>query len=345
MGADLSEQDAAVNYSSTLEEGDYVPYLYIERNERVLDIQNKATRYSLLISVSADVTHGELNAALKQQPDLPTFFILPADVGSSSSKVFVDANAHRLFHRESSRFTACLCDRNLKIKQLITATEYPDLLGQLPAESELPPDDIAPPVLVIPNAISAELAGELIAYSESGQGKATQRNDSYKSREHMHPSGELVRRLDDKLCKSVLPEIAKVFFSEITHREKYKICCYDADDKGCFGKHRDTIDPYLHRRYAMSLILNDDYEGGGICFPEYSSGVFQAPKYSAVIFPGSLFHQVLEIGAGKRFVVISFFFTDADARPGKDEQSRFTVERDLVGIKLRSLMPGGSTQS
>ena len=139
----------------------------------------------------------------------------------------------------------------------------------------------------------------------------------------------------------MLPEISKVFYNQITHREPYKICRYDARDEGCFGKHGDTIDPYLHRRFAMTLVLNDEYQGGGICFPEYSDQIIEAPNYSAIVFSGSLYHQVVQIESGRRYVLISFFFTDSDARPGKDERYRFGVERDVSGITLHSLMPSG----
>ena len=148
------------------------------------------------------------------------------------------------------------------------------------------------------------------------------------------------KRLDDKLRKSVLPEIEKVFYSEITHRETYKICKYSGANSGKFGKHRDTIFPHLHRRYAMTLVLNDDYEGGGIAFPEYNSQVLSVPKYGAVIFPGSLFHQVNEIGSGNRYVIISFFFGEAEANEKEgSERYRFKVKRNVGGLTLNSLIP------
>ena len=115
---------------------------------------------------------------------------------------------------------------------------------------------------------------------------------------------------------------------------------YDAADEGCFGKHRDTIDPYLHRRFAMSVILNEDFEGGGICFPECSDEIISAPKYSAIIFPGSLYHQVMRIGAGRRYVIISFLFSAAEAGANERSESyRFTVKRDLAGLTINRLSP------
>ena len=128
-------------------------------------------------------------------------------------------------------------------------------------------------MLVINNAIDEALAEDLIAYIDEHQNEGFVADKDFKRRLHIHPSADLEKRLEDKLSKSVLPEIEKVFYSEITHRETNKICKHAGENGGKFGEHRDTIFPHLHHRYAMTLVLNDDYEGGGIAFPEYNSSV------------------------------------------------------------------------
>ena len=90
--------------------------------------------------------------------------------------------------------------------------------------------------------------------------------------------------------------LAKVFFSRINAREEWKIASYSAERQGTFAAHRDTINmkgsDQTHRQFAVSLLLNDDYSGGGLLFPEYSEQIVSAPKYSAVIFSGTLYHEV-----------------------------------------------------
>ena len=70
---------------------------------------------------------------------------------------------------------------------------------------------------------------------------------------------------------------------EISHRETYKICKYAGENSGKFGKHRDTIFPHLHRRYAMTLVLNDDYEGGRTEFPNLNKE-YKLKKGDALFF-------------------------------------------------------------
>jgi hypothetical protein len=62
------------------------------------------------------------------------------------------------------------------------------------------------------------------------------------------------------------------------------------------------------------------------------------------VFPGALFHQVDEIASGSRYVIISFFFGEAEAAVKEEsERYRFTVKRRVEGLTLTSLMPNQST--
>lgn len=339
MKLEFHTADPAIEYSSALEEGDYVPYFYIEDGGRVLDIQVKAARPILLIIVE----HGavdELSDALTQAAPYPRFVITDGPSSLSDNGLFTDANVSRLFARDGLPVTICLCDANLKIRYLRSGTKVIDLLRQL-EESDVPVmAGSPPPLLLVPDVISDDLANRLIAYLETNRESAFHNSGDYKSRSHIHPDHALERELDDKLSKSLLPEVEKVFYSDISHRETYKICCYDAADAGCFGKHRDTIDPHLHRRYALTLVLNDDFEGGGISFPEYTDELIAVPRNWAVVFPGSLYHQVHSIGVGRRYVIVSFLFSEAEARLKEDsERYRFRVRRDINNIAINKLTP------
>jgi len=326
-------------YSSALERGDFIPHFYIDNDGHRLDIQVKAADPVLLVFVSPWVGHEQLAAWLALRYPCNVYFVSSADPGIADRRLFWDASVYRLFMQEDVEAGVYLCTPNLKLRHVARGASLEALLADLPDPHAVFPDQ-APPVLIVPEVITPVMAEAMIAYFKASQTQAVVNETDYKSRQHLHPSRELEFALDDKLCKSLLPEIRKVFYSDIGYRETYKICCYDGEAKGTFGRHRDTITPYLHRRYAMTLILNDEYEGGGICFPEYSADVIQAPKYSALIFPGSLYHQVKEIGRGQRFVIVSFFFSEAEARIKDDAaRFRFRVHRDICDIAINRLWP------
>mgnify|MGYP003670562593 CR=1 FL=1 len=339
MKIELQHGDENQNYSSRLEVGDYAPFFVIENGERVLDLQVKACRYNLLVFVAHEREELIEEAATLEFP-YSTYIIADAPTAISHPDHFFDAQVFRLFAEPNSAITASLCDKNLKICFTARGDTWQELLDSLPQESELPISSAPPPVLLVPDVISDSLAQRLIAFLDEREEDAFKNTGDYKSRSHIHPNKELERELDDKLSKSLLPEIEKVFYSQISHRETYKVCCYDAKENGSFGKHRDTIDPHLHRRYALTLALNDDFEGGGICFPEYTEELLQIPKGWAVVFPGSLFHRVNAIGVGRRYVLVSFFFTEAEAKLKEgSERYRFQVQRDLRGVHINKLTP------
>ncbi len=339
MKIELHEADEDQQYSSRLEVGDYAPFFVIKNGERMLDLQVKASRFNLLVFIAAEREELLVQGAALDLP-YASFMISDAACSTSYADHFFDAQVFRLFAEPGFGITVALCDRNLKICYSARGNSWQEILESLPLEGELPLSSAPPPVLLVPNVLSESLAQRLVAFLDEHEEEAFKNTGDYKSRHHIHPDKELERELDDKLSKSLLPEIEKVFYSQISHRETYKVCCYAADANGSFGKHRDTIDPHLHRRYALTLALNDDFEGGGICFPEYTDELLQIPKGWAVVFPGSLFHRVDPIGVGRRYVLVSFFFTEAEAKLKEgSERYRFQVRRDLGGVHINKLTP------
>ncbi|MGB1273699.1 MAG: 2OG-Fe(II) oxygenase [Luminiphilus sp.] len=331
-------KDPMLEYSTRMSIGDYVPYAYINTSERVFDVQGKAGEPNILLFLKD--SHLELTRrALQLRLPFRHFVFTPSLMDIVHSRWFHSAEFCNLFQHELAPISAFVTDANLKIVDFVDAQTLEELQEEL-AGFSLPNNESPAPVLVINNAIDEALAEDLIEYIDAHQDEGFVADKDFKRRLHIHPSADLEKRLDDKLTKSVLPEIEKVFYSEITHRETYKICRYAGENSGKFGKHRDTIFPHLHRRYAMTLVLNDDYEGGGISFPEYSPQILRVRKYGAVIFPGSLFHQVNEIGSGNRYVIISFFFGETEAIEKEDsERYRFKVKRNVTGLTLNSLIP------
>ena len=343
MKLHTTTMDPTKELSTRLSVGDFIPYAVIKTGERIFDVQGKAGESNIFIFLKE--TQGALaESALKLRLPYRHFVFSTAGTDLDHGRYFESDSFCALFTHDLAPMSAFITDSNLKIVDFVDAQTLEELSTEL-SQITVKPTNIPPPVLVIPHAIDEVLARDLIDYIDQYADDAVEANKDFKRRLHIHPNPELERRLDDKLAKSVLPEIEKVFYSQVTHRETYKICRYSGENSGKFGKHRDTIDPHLHRRYAMTLVLNDDYEGGGIAFPEYNSSVLEVPKYGAVIFPGSLFHQVNEIGAGNRYVIISFFFGDAEAKEKEgSERYRFTVQRNLAGLSLNRLLPSQSSE-
>ena len=77
-----------------------------------------------------------------------------------------------------------------------------------------------------------------------------------------------------------------------------------------FGAHRDNGAPTTaDRSFAVSLNLNDDFEGGELVFPEYSGVKVSPPAGGAAVFSCSVLHEALPVTRGRRFVLTTFFRT------------------------------------
>ena len=134
--------------------------------------------------------------------------------------------------------------------------------------------------------------------------------------------------LDDSLVMTyvadrVVPEISKAYHYRVTRKEDFRVACYDASRGGYFRPHRDNTTPgTAHRRFAMSLLLNDDYEGGFLRFPEYGRHRYRSAAGGAVVFSCSLLHEATDVTAGRRFVLLSFLYGEAEARMREEYAKR-----------------------
>ena len=188
------------------------------------------------------------------------------------------------------------------------------------------------PYLLVENVLSPLLLSKIQLYYESNVNKHQTHSTSTKNRHHLHPGKQLEIEIDNKLSRSLFPEIRKIFNFDVNYRELYKICSYDAETNGRFHAHRDTPSPYQHRRYAMSLFLNDNYEGGEFELPEYNLKI--KPKANcALIFPGICSHKVNQVTNGSRRVIITFFCSEIEGKtkdnPTYTVKSNFFKENDV----------------
>ena len=81
-------------------------------------------------------------------------------------------------------------------------------------------------------------------------------------KDHYLSDRELIEALQKRFIRRVMPEITKVHQFKVTRMERYVVSCYDAEDGGHFSAHRDnTTKGTAHRRFAVSVNLNDDFDG------------------------------------------------------------------------------------
>ncbi len=191
------------------------------------------------------------------------------------------------------------------------------------------------PVLYVPAVFELTFCRSLIEAFEQGEthcsgfiqakgalGESERVIDpSHKARrDHLVTDPSLISGIRKRLDRRVVPEIHKAFTRQVTGVEEFKVVRYDAEEGGHFGAHRDNaVKHHAHRRFALTLNLNrEDYEGGGLLFPEYGPDIYSPAAGDAVIFSCSLLHEATPVRKGRRYVLLAFFF---------DEESRMLNDR------------------
>src|SRR5215207_7434293 len=153
----------------------------------------------------------------------------------------------------------------------------------------------------------------------------------------------LIAEIQQRITRRVSPEIEKVHFFKPTRMERYIVSCYAAEGGGHFRAHRDnTTKGTAHRRFAVSINLNADFQGGELSFPEHGPRTYKAPPGTAVIFSCPLLHAVSPVVSGRRFAFLPFLYEEAAAKV-REENSGFleggTPYRADPGVPRRAARP------
>jgi peroxiredoxin/predicted 2-oxoglutarate/Fe(II)-dependent dioxygenase YbiX len=234
-----------------------------------------------------------------------------------TARIFI-ITAHGQVHSIMTETTSSTGAAGAVLDQLAADADSQARAGWIPGHA---------PILVIPHALDAADCQELIERYESTDGFRVARpapgeGGDYKFAvadynrqdriDHVIQDRELLTRLDRRISERVIPQVAKAFAFQVTRRETLHIARYRGAREGIAIGHRDNTQPATqYRRFALSISLNDDYEGGELVFREYAGRGYRGDVGTAFVFSSSLLHEIEETTKGTRYNLISHFFNDA----------------------------------
>lgn len=226
---------------------------------------------------------------------------------------------------------ALLLDPMLRVIACETLERVPALIAlleTLPEPALHAGVETPAPVLLLPRVLEPAFCRSLVEYYEahggspSGfmvarDGKTVGVSDPSRKRRKDCPIEDEGLRdgLRLRLVGRLLPEIRKAFQFKASRIERYVVSCYDAADQGFFGAHRDNTTPgTAHRRFAVTVNLNEDFEGGELRFPEFGPRCHRPPLGGAVVFSCSLLHEARPVTSGCRYATLPFLYDEEGAR-------------------------------
>jgi 2OG-Fe(II) oxygenase superfamily len=202
------------------------------------------------------------------------------------------------------------------------------LLGGLPPVDESCGVALTAPALVVPRVFDFALCDLLVGlYDQMGgedsgflydaHGKtATVIDHRLKRRQDLVIAvPELRATLRDQIVRRLLPAVERYFQFAATRMDRYLVSCYDSALGGHFFRHRDNVNAGAqHRRFAVSINLNGDYDGCDLVFPEFGRRSYRAPVAGAIVFSCGALHEVTPIRRGRRYAFLPFLYGEDDAK-------------------------------
>ena len=285
-------------------------------------------RPTLLIFIGEE----QVLEGLEVSGEVDVFVIGVSELLEANATVFIDReNAVGKAYRLDGDFAAFALDINLRV---LSGIQDPNAFDQIyRALKSLPSRraidiDVQAPVLLIPNVLTPDICQALInvwatkGNTETGveSSKSGVRRDviDYQRKkrwDHEVTDAQLLRLLTSTVGRRVMPEVQRAFHYRATRFEGFKIACYDSERGGFFRAHRDNLSPSTaHRRFALTLNLNEDYTGGHLVFPEFGPHRYRPLAGDAIAFSSSFLHEVQPVTGGRRFTLLSFLFHGEQTR-------------------------------
>ncbi len=250
--------------------------------------------------------------------------------------------------------TSYLLDRNQRVLAVFKGgVDHADrVLAHLRDQGLVPPAGrticAQAPVLLVPNVFDPALCARAIAawQDSHAEGEVAMPERAYAAAATERPANTVYYNLkkrrdhvaDDNLnpvlmeivMSRLAPELRKVFQFRVGGLERFCIGAYEAQRQDYFRPHRDNItENTKHRRFAVTISLNDDYEGGGVKFAEFSEDIYKPPAGCALVFSCSLLHEALPVTRGRRLATFTFLFGQGSLPDGSRQ------------LPVRSPSPGG----
>jgi predicted 2-oxoglutarate/Fe(II)-dependent dioxygenase YbiX len=207
-------------------------------------------------------------------------------------------------------------------------------LDALPAPADHAGARLSAPVLIVPRVFEPEICRRLVAHYDSVGGEASGvmrevdgrtvgvLDDFKRRRDAPVADAAFQRELRARILRRLVPEIERALQFRCTRIERYIVACYDAGTGGYFRPHRDnTTKGTAHRKFAVTINLNDDFDGGALRFPEFGERTYRPPSGGAVVFSCSMLHEATPVIRGRRYAFLPFLHDEEGERIRLENQA------------------------
>ena len=227
------------------------------------------------------------------------------------------------------------------------------LLQSLPAVDDSAGVALGAPVLLVPRVFDFPLCETLVQFydkiggEDSGflfdvGGKTTRVVDyRFKRRNDLVVAHPVLREaIRSQIVRRLVPAVERFFQFQATRMDRTIVACYDSAVGGHFHRHRDNVNiGAQHRRFAVSINLNKDYDGCDLLLPEFGRCVYRAPYGGAIVFSCGALHQVTPVTRGRRYAFLAFLYGEADAALREANNAKLHQSAAQYAVESDRLFP------
>ncbi len=229
-----------------------------------------------------------------------------------------------------------------------------NVLRGLPAVDDCAGVPLTAPVLIVPRVLDFALCDFLVEFYDKLGGKesgflldsagqtATVVDHKLKRRNDLtvvHP--EVREAIRSQIVRRLVPAVDRFFQFAATRMDRYIVACYDSALGGHFHRHRDNVNAGAqHRRFAVTINLNKEYDGCDLVFPEFGRRGYRAPHGGAVVFSCGALHQVTPVTRGRRYAFLAFLYGEADAALREKNNAKIVQSEFRYSAMSDLLFPG-----
>jgi peroxiredoxin len=228
-----------------------------------------------------------------------------------------------------------------------------NVLRGLPAVDDSAGVPMFAPALMVPRVFSFDICDFLVQFYEqqggvdSGfqfdvAGKTTTLSDwRLKRRSDVAVAAPEVRDLvRGQIVRRLLPAIEQYYQFRATRMDRYIVACYDSEVGGHFHRHRDNVNAGAqHRRFAVSINLNNNFEGCDLTFPEFGRKTYRPSEGGALVFSCGALHQVTPVTKGRRYAFLAFLYGEEDVKKREANNARLHIGETLYTGTQDRLFP------
>jgi predicted 2-oxoglutarate/Fe(II)-dependent dioxygenase YbiX len=228
-----------------------------------------------------------------------------------------------------------------------------NVLGGLPAVDDSAGVPMFAPALMVPRVFSFEICDFLVQfYDQQGgvdsgfqfdvAGKTTTLSDwRLKRRSDVAVAAPEVRELvRGQIVRRLVPAIEQFFQFRATRMDRCIVACYDSEVGGHFHRHRDNVNAGAqHRRFAVSINLNNNFEGCDLMFPEFGRKAYRPSEGGALVFSCGALHQVTPVTKGRRYAFLAFLYGEEDVKKREANNARLHFGETLYTSGQDRLFP------